>query len=117
LNYPAVILAEFCELFRRSLSSRVSCQTVNILRKLVTMVGIYLDYNATTPVDAAVVESIIGALESGWANPSSEYSIGLKAKGIVDMARLSVARVIKSNPKDIIFTSGGTEVLLRTCSL
>ena len=48
---------------------------------------IYLDFNATTPLDPQVVDSISSALVSAWANPSSSSELGVKAKQIVNASR------------------------------
>ncbi|XP_053565892.1 selenocysteine lyase [Bombina bombina] len=70
---------------------------------------IYLDYNATTPVTAEVVEAVEEALRDAWGNPSSSYPAGCKAKQLIDTARAQIARMVGGKAEDIIFTSGGTE--------
>jgi len=70
---------------------------------------IYLDNNATTPVDPAVRTAMAEALERGFGNPSSSHAAGRAAREIVEGARKSVARLIGANPSEIYFTSGGTE--------
>lgn len=70
---------------------------------------IFLDFNATTPVDPNVQETICSVLKNSWANPSSSYIIGKDAKNIVDSARDEVAGMIGAVPEEIVFTSGGTE--------
>ncbi|XP_075717448.1 selenocysteine lyase isoform X2 [Rhinoderma darwinii] len=70
---------------------------------------VYLDYNATTPPAAEVVDVVTEALDEAWGNPSSSYSAGCKAKQLIDTARAHIARMVKGKPEDIIFTSGGTE--------
>ncbi len=69
---------------------------------------IYLDNNATTPVDKEVQEAICTSLEI-YGNPSSSHIIGKKTKEIVEAARVEVASLIGAKPDEIIFTSGGTE--------
>ena len=69
---------------------------------------IYLDYNATTPLDPRVREEIIKAFDE-FGNPSSIHAFGKKAKEIIELSRLKVAKLIQANPEEIIFTSGGTE--------
>ena len=69
---------------------------------------IYLDYNATTPLDSRVKEEIIKTFEE-FGNPSSIHSFGKKAKEKVELARKKVAEIIDADPEEIIFTSGGTE--------
>ncbi|XP_053317078.1 selenocysteine lyase [Spea bombifrons] len=70
---------------------------------------VYLDYNATTPPAAEVVEVVTEALLEGWGNPSSSYTAGCKAKEMIDTGRAQIARMVGGKPEDIIFTSGGTE--------
>ncbi|XP_044144462.1 selenocysteine lyase [Bufo gargarizans] len=70
---------------------------------------VYLDYNATTPPAAEVVDVITEALQEAWGNPSSSYSAGSKAKELIDTARAQIARMVRGKPEDVIFTSGGTE--------
>ncbi len=70
---------------------------------------IYLDYNATTPVDHAVVVEMLPYLEEYFGNPSSVHFYGIKAKIAVEKARSQVAKLINCDPTEIIFTSGGTE--------
>jgi len=69
---------------------------------------IYLDYNATTPLDEEVKNALADAMRL-FGNPSSSHTIGKAAKAVVDDARIKVAGLIGSNPSEIIFTSGGTE--------
>jgi cysteine desulfurase len=69
---------------------------------------IYLDNNATTPVDEEVKKAMMDAF-SLFGNPSSSHSIGRAAKAAVDSARKHVADLIACNPSEVIFTSGGTE--------
>jgi len=70
---------------------------------------IYFDYNATTPLDAQVREAMLPFLGDIWGNPSSVHHIGQKARAALDDARDRAARVLKSKPSEVIFTSGGTE--------
>lgn len=70
---------------------------------------IYMDYNATTPVDSEVIRAVTEALTDAWGNPSSNYLPGLKAKDTVYHSRDTVARMVGGKASDIIFTSGGTE--------
>ncbi len=70
---------------------------------------IYLDYNATTPIDPAVVEAMLPYLQKHFGNPSSSHSIGVEAKKAVDISRQQVAELIGAKPKEIVFTSGGSE--------
>ena len=70
---------------------------------------IYLDYNATTPLDPQVRTTLVAALDEPWANPSSIHHLGRRARALLDDARDRVAMVWKCRPSEVIFTSGGTE--------
>jgi cysteine desulfurase len=70
---------------------------------------IYLDYNATTPVDSAVLDAMLPYFAETFGNASSIHSPGQRARGAVDAARASVAALLGAKPSEIIFTSGGTE--------
>ncbi|MBN2284030.1 MAG: cysteine desulfurase [Deltaproteobacteria bacterium] len=70
---------------------------------------IYLDYNATTPVDPEVVEAMRPYLERHFGNPSSGHRYGIRAREAVEKARAQVADFLGCAPGEIIFTSGGTE--------
>lgn len=69
---------------------------------------IYLDYNATTPLDPRVREEIIKTFEH-FGNPSSSHIYGKNAKQIIEKARKKLAELIEAESEEIIFTSGGTE--------
>ena len=73
------------------------------------MTPIYLDYNATTPVDAAVLDAMLPYLQGEFGNPSSAHDLGSRAHDAVEAARAEVAALIGAAPDEIIFTSGGTE--------
>ena len=70
---------------------------------------VYLDYSATTPTDPRVVEEMIPYFTEHFGNPSSIYSTGLEAKDAIEHAREQLAHLINAEPKELIFTSGGTE--------
>ena len=70
---------------------------------------IYLDYNATTPVDPAVVAAMRPYLEADFGNPSSGHAYGQAASQAVAQARRQVAALLGARPKEIIFTGGGSE--------
>ena len=70
---------------------------------------IYLDNNATTPVDPRVVEAMLPALREGWGNPSSGHRRGRLAKEMVETARGQVAECLGVLPEEVVFTSGGSE--------
>ncbi len=73
------------------------------------MKTIYLDYNATTPLDAGVREAMLPFLNEVFGNPSSVHHVGRKARALLDDARERVATVWRSKPSEVVFTSGGTE--------
>ncbi len=70
---------------------------------------IYLDYNASTPVDAAVREAMLPYLGEFHGNPSSSHALGGPMRSAVDGAREQVAALLGATPEEIVFTSGGTE--------
>jgi len=73
------------------------------------MKPIYLDYNATTPIDPAVAEAMKPCLGEIFGNPSSTHGYGLRAREVVEAARAKVAALLNSRTEEIVFTSGGTE--------
>ena len=70
---------------------------------------VYLDYSATTPVDARVLEAMLPFLTEKFGNPSSVHMFGQEARAAVDRARRQVASLIGARANELIFTSGGTE--------
>ena len=70
---------------------------------------IYLDYNASTPVDPATREAMMPYLKESFGNPSSTHPLGRRERAGLDKARAQVAQCLGAEPKEIIFTSGGTE--------
>ena len=70
---------------------------------------IYLDNNATTPLDPAVIEEMLPFLTRYYGNPSSGYAFAAKARKAVEIARERLAALLRCEPSEIIFTSGGTE--------
>jgi len=70
---------------------------------------IYLDHNASTPVDPEVADVVYSVLRTNFGNPSSGHDIGIKAKTSMEKARLQVAELIGASPEEVVFTSGGTE--------
>jgi cysteine desulfurase len=69
----------------------------------------YFDNNATTRVAPEVVEAMLPFLRDFWGNPSSAYSFGTYVAGQIDRAREKVAALIDAEPREIVFTSCGTE--------
>jgi cysteine desulfurase len=72
-------------------------------------VRIYLDYNATAPPAAGVVDAVSRVMADDFGNASSVHAFGQRAKAIVDDARGEVAALIDGEPSETVFTSGGTE--------
>jgi cysteine desulfurase len=70
---------------------------------------IYLDYNATTPLDGRVFEAMAPYMTEQWGNPSSPYSFGNQARIAVEEARERIAQHIGCKPAEVVFTSCGTE--------
>lgn len=70
---------------------------------------IYLDYNATTPIDPKVADEMLPFVQTFYGNPSSSHSLGNACKQAVIQAREQVASLINADPFEIVFTSGGTE--------
>ncbi|CAI7980022.1 cysteine desulfurase IscS [Frankia sp. Hr75.2] len=70
---------------------------------------IYLDHNATTPVDPRVVEVMLPLFTERFANPASKHAPGQEATRIVERARREVASLAGARPREVVFTSGATE--------
>jgi cysteine desulfurase len=73
------------------------------------MKPIYLDYNATTPIDPEVAETMRPFLYDHFGNPSSSHWYGTEARRAVETARRQIAELLGCNADEIIFTSGGSE--------
>src|SRR5262245_42933636 len=70
---------------------------------------VYLDYNASTPVDPAVATAMRPFLDEAFGNPSSEHWAGTAAKAALGKARGQVADLLGAASDEIVFTSGGSE--------
>ena len=70
---------------------------------------IYLDYNATTPVDPEVAAVMLPYLQEHFGNPSSSHPYGRRTKAALETARGQVAALLQCRPEEIVFTSGGSE--------
>ncbi len=70
---------------------------------------IYLDHNATTPIDERVVAAMEPYLERFFGNPSALYRWGRVVRDAVEQARAQVAALVNADPAQVVFTSGGTE--------
>ncbi len=73
------------------------------------MKPIYLDYNASTPVDPEVARAMLPFLEEQFGNPSSIHWYGTQTRRAIEKARHQIADLISCEPAEILFTSGGTE--------
>lgn len=72
---------------------------------------IYLDNNATTPLDPRVLEAMMPYLTDLYGNASSSHQMGRKIKSAIDRAKEEMGDLINSNPEDIIYTAGATEAI------
>ena len=70
---------------------------------------IYADNAATTRMSEAAVNTMVAVCKENWGNPSSLYALGQRSKEILEKARDDVAKAIGADPREIIFTSGGSE--------
>ena len=70
---------------------------------------IYADNAATTKMSDAAADTMLSLMRDGYGNPSSLYSLGQRAKEVIEDARRDIASVIGADPREIIFTSGGSE--------
>ncbi|HOC90258.1 MAG TPA: aminotransferase class V-fold PLP-dependent enzyme, partial [bacterium] len=73
------------------------------------MLPIYLDYNATTPIDPEVAAAMLPFMVNAFGNPSSTHWYGLQGRRAVEEARAQVAALLGCHPDEILFTSGGSE--------
>jgi cysteine desulfurase len=71
--------------------------------------SIYLDHNATTPMDERVLEVMLPYLREQFGNPSSAHQLGRTARAAVGVAREQVAALVNAHPSQVVFTGGGTE--------
>ena len=75
----------------------------------IATMSIYLDHNATTPLDSRVREAMLPFFDAAYANPSSQHRAGRAARDAIETARAQVAALVEADPGEVIFTSGGTE--------
>ena len=73
------------------------------------MTSVYLDYNATTPVDPQILDAMLPYFTADFANASSIHSPGQRARAAIETAREQVADLLGAKAQEIVFTSGGTE--------
>ncbi|MBP6189038.1 MAG: cysteine desulfurase [Azonexus sp.] len=70
---------------------------------------VYLDHNATTPLDRTVLAAMLPWLESRFGNASSRHEYGRQARQAIDEARQKIAAAVNAHPTEVVFTSGGSE--------
>src|SRR6266852_1816169 len=75
----------------------------------IAMNRVYLDHNATTPVEPEVLDAMLPYFSAEFGNAASIHTFGQRARSAVETAREQVAALIGARPQEIIFTSGGTE--------
>src|SRR6516164_5287388 len=73
------------------------------------MSRVYLDHNATTPVEAEVLDAMLPYFSAEFGNAASIHTPGQRARAAVETAREQVAALLGARPQEIVFTSGGTE--------
>lgn len=73
------------------------------------MAHVYFDHNATTPVDERVLDAMLPFLREQYGNASSRHELGTVARKAVDIAREQVAALVRVQPAQVVFVSGGTE--------
>src|SRR5690348_13219992 len=73
------------------------------------MADIYLDYNASTPIDGGVMDVMRRLLNEPFGNPSSGHWAGTPAKALLESARGQVAALLGARSDEVVFTSGGSE--------
>src|SRR5437762_5330725 len=74
-----------------------------------SLMRVYFDYNATTPLAPEVIEGIVRVTRDQFGNASSVHHFGQQAKAVLDEARSSIAMLIQGDSSEVVFTSGGTE--------
>lgn len=70
---------------------------------------VYLDWNATTPPRTEVLDAMRDVAGRAWANPASTHTDGRAARAVVEDARAAIGALYATDPRDVVFTSGGTE--------
>ena len=73
------------------------------------MSHVYLDHNATTPLDERVLDAMLPFMRQQYGNASSRHELGTVARKAIDTAREQVAALVNAQPSQVVFTSGGTE--------
>ncbi len=70
---------------------------------------IYLDHNATTPPAPEAIDATERCLHETWGNASAVHAVGQAARGVLELARVRLARLVNARTDEVVFTSGGTE--------
>src|SRR5918992_6165527 len=70
---------------------------------------VYLDHNATTPLDERVLQAMLPFMKDQYGNASSRHELGTQARKAVNAAREQVAALVRVQPSQVVFLSGGTE--------
>ena len=73
------------------------------------MKKIYFDHSATTPISQDILDHMFKILKENYGNPSSIHQFGQSSRALIENARRQIALAIGASPKEIFFTSGGTE--------
>ncbi len=81
------------------------------MKSVIRVADIYFDNNATTPLDARVIERMNECWAGAFANPGSQHSFGRAARRVLEDSREMIAEILDADPSEVIFTSGGTESL------
>src|SRR3954470_8052374 len=76
-----------------------------------TEIPIYLDHAATSPPRREVIDAMQAVLTNAWGNPSSPHAVGRRARAALDEAREQIAGRLNADPRELVFTSGGTEAI------
>tara|TARA_B100000927_G_C16466744_1_gene470025 strand:- start:1626 stop:2762 length:1137 start_codon:yes stop_codon:yes gene_type:complete len=82
------------------------------------MKKVYLDNAATTQINPKVIDEMVAVLENSYGNPSSTHFFGRDSKTIIELSRKFIANTFNAKPKEIFFTSGGTEsnnMIIKSC--
>ena len=92
-----------------SIAGPLAVTGVGVYPDGMAMKRVYLDHNATTPVESSVLDAMLPYLSGEFGNAASIHSFGQRARAAVETAREQVAALIGARPQEIVFTSGGTE--------
>jgi cysteine desulfurase len=104
-HFSSTRFSEFARIPSSPLASRAGTRYA----KSLPMNRIYLDHNATTPVDPAVLDAMLPYFSAEFGNAASIHAVGQRARAAVETAHEQVAALLGARPQEIVFTSGGTE--------